>query len=541
MRRTGARIAAGLFTLSIASPALAVTYQVGPGKPYATLGDVAGLLAPGDLVEVDGDATYPGGVVFDQPGTNAAKITIRGLRINGNRPVLTGGNNTIEAAADHYVFEGFDLTQGASRCFYHHGDDITLRDSVIHDCPTHGLLGADADSGSLLLEYTEVHHCGGGTQHHQIYMATDETAHPGSVFRMQHCWVHDANGGNAVKSRAERNEIHSNWIEGALYHELELIGPDGQDPALAREDSDVSGNVLLKRNTFYVTRFGGDGTGETNGRYRFVNNTVVVLPGGSAVFRLFDGIESVEMHNNVFFMDGGGGVNLVRQLEAAWTNGIAVFAGSNNWVAAGSTNVPQEWTGTVSGADPGFADMASLDLRPLMGSPLVDAGTLPTMSPPGYAFPSPLPAPLFHPPLHTIEPNGGAQARPTVGAIDIGAYEFGVDPGAGGAGGATGSGGGSTGSGGGATGSGGGGGAPTGAGGGATGSGSTSSGGPGSGGGAAGGTGGAPGNLSNDVIEDTSCGCRVPARSSGAGSGAILLALAGLALRRSRRRARARG
>jgi hypothetical protein len=28
--------------------------------------------------------------------------------------------------------------------------------------------------------------------------------------------VHDQNGGNAVKSRAERNEIHYNWIEGAL-------------------------------------------------------------------------------------------------------------------------------------------------------------------------------------------------------------------------------------------------------------------------------------------------------------------------------------
>jgi len=37
--------------------------------------------------------------------------------------------------------------------------------------------------------------------------------------------VHDGNGGNGVKSRAERNEIYYNWIEGSLYHELELIGP----------------------------------------------------------------------------------------------------------------------------------------------------------------------------------------------------------------------------------------------------------------------------------------------------------------------------
>jgi hypothetical protein len=43
-------------------------------------------------------------------------------------------------------------------------------------------------------------------------MATDQTAYPGAVFRMQHSYVHDANGGNNVKSRAERNEIYYNWI-----------------------------------------------------------------------------------------------------------------------------------------------------------------------------------------------------------------------------------------------------------------------------------------------------------------------------------------
>lgn len=76
----------------------------------------------------------PAGVLFDRAGTAAQKITIRGLRINGKRPVLSGGNNTIEAAGNHYVFEGLDLTNGTSRCFFHHADDIVLRDSVVHDC-----------------------------------------------------------------------------------------------------------------------------------------------------------------------------------------------------------------------------------------------------------------------------------------------------------------------------------------------------------------------------------------------------------------------
>jgi hypothetical protein len=543
--RAGAKLAlilvSGLTSSLLAAPALAATYQVGPGKPYANLGAVAGLLAPGDVVEVDGDATYPGGVVFDNPGTAAQKITIKGIRINGKRPVISGGTNTIEAAGDHYVFEGLDLTGGSFRCFYHHAHDIVLRDAVIHDCVAHGLLGADADSGSLLLEYTEVHHTGNGTQQHQIYMATDETAHPGSVFRMQHCYIHDANGGNSVKSRAERNEIYYNWVEGAQYHELELIGPDGQDPALAREDSDVVGNVLVKTQTTYVTRFGGDGTGETHGRYRFVNNTVLTLPGGSAVFRLFDGIESVEMHNNVFAVIGNGTVNLVRQVEADWSTGNALVAGSNNWVLAGAMNIPPAWTGTISGADPGFVNLAAFDVFPSDQSPLVDMGNGQLSGPPGYVFPAPLDAPAFHPPLKSVGLPGSAEARPSINAIDIGAYEAGMGSGGagggGGAGGAGGAGGGMGGAGGGMGGSGGMGGGSGGSGGsGGMGGGAGGSGGSGNGGAGQGGSGG-EGGRAPDPGDEGGCGCRAPG-SSMAGDGLAVAAGVALLFAMGRRRSR---
>ena len=247
---TATAVALFFWVFLFAGRASATTYQVGPGKPNAAIADVANMLVAGDIVEVDGNQTYAGGVVLAKSGSAAQKITIRGLRINGKRPVLSGATNTIEVQGSHVVVEGFELTAGTFRCFYHHGDDITLRDSVIHDCPRHGLLGADTDSGSLLMEYVEVFKCGGGTQDHQVYMATDEMTHPGAVFRMQYCFLHDGNGGNNVKSRAERNEIYYNWIEGALYHELELIGPDpagGAPEILKREDSDVVGNVLWQK------------------------------------------------------------------------------------------------------------------------------------------------------------------------------------------------------------------------------------------------------------------------------------------------------
>ncbi|WP_437734800.1 right-handed parallel beta-helix repeat-containing protein [Sorangium sp. So ce1335] len=417
----------GLSVLLAASPASAATYEVGRGKPYPSLAAVAPRLAAGDVVEVEGDATYPGDVFFKKSGTESQKITIRGVRVNGRRPVLSGGANTVIFGGNHYVFEGFEVTGGSSRCVFNKAHDVTIRDAAVHHCPGHGILGADSESGSLTLEYVEVYAAGSGDTRHPIYIATDEETRPGSVFRMRHCYVHDANGGNNVKSRAERNEIYYNWIEGAKYHEIELIGPDGQDEGLAREDSDVVGNVFVKTGKHFVARVGGDGTGQTFGRFRFVNNTFLLAPGSNAAIRMFDGIESVEMSNNVFYRRGGGGVEIYVDRSASWATGQALIAGANNWVPSGSSSIPAAWTRTLQGADPGFVNVDALDLRPSAGSPLVDAGAGWTPSPAGRPFPRPLAAPRFAP-ARAVRAASGALSRPASGAVDIGAYEYGMAP-----------------------------------------------------------------------------------------------------------------
>lgn len=428
---TGILLAAALVALP------AATYQVGPGRTYTKLQDVVDLLNPGDLVEVDGNATYPGDLVFERAGEAGNPITIRGIRVNGNRPVISGGTNTVTfmspwpytEGADHYVFEGFEVTAGSFRGVYHQAADLVLRDLVVHDCPAHGILGADLGSGSLLMEYCEVYRCGNGSSQHQVYMSTDEGNRPGSVFRMQYCYLHDGLGGNNVKSRAERNEIYYNWIEGGYYHELELIGSEEYPEPTVREDSDVVGNVFWKKtkpsgsaNYFFVTRVGGDGTGETFGRYRFVNNTF--LCGSSAAFRIFDGIQSIEMHNNVFYRIDGTGVQIKRTVEANWSDGEQI-AGQNNWVQTGSTEIPIQWTGTLSGADPGFTSLAANDPRPAAGSALIDHGTGSLSGPPGFPFPNPLFPPAFQPPPHALQTPGTAWPRPVDAVLDIGAYEVG--------------------------------------------------------------------------------------------------------------------
>ncbi len=531
MQRAWPRLLVGLFVLASSEVARA-QIEVGPTKQYQELSDVADSLVPGDLVLVDGDASY-GPVAFEIDATAEQPITIRGLPVNGKLPLIQGDTRGVELAGDHYVFENFEITGGTMSCLFHHADQIVVRGVIVHDCPNHGILGADDDSGSLLLEYSEIYANGEGTQHHQIYMATDENVYPGSVFRMQHCYVHDSTGGNSLKSRAERNEIYYNWIEGAQYHELELIGPDEDspdppDPLAFREDSDVVGNVLRKAGAAtdsFVARVGADmlaeaGTNATRGRYRFLNNTILLAADSSSVFRLFGLLESIEMHDNVVWRDGPEPIVLVRESvdEMAWVSGRQL-SGSNNWVQGGSSDV-DGWSDTLFGSDPAFTDLAAFDITPGESSPLRDAANENPQPPAGFDFPSPLAAPMFLPPQRTLEATGMARLRPVDAARDIGAAEFGEIPVAVGGGGADGGNGGEAA-------------APV-AGDGSGGSSTAGSGprggtGGASGGQSSGGNSATPSASASDSQDDGGCGCRAPRSRESSLSGWAALALLGVA------------
>jgi hypothetical protein len=403
-----------------ASTAYAETYEVGPGKAYPDLSPLQTILEPGDVVWVEGDAVYPGGLEFEGAGTADNPILIKGIRKNGIRPTIAGGQKTVNLHANHIVFESFEVTGGSSSCIVHQGNDVTIRDTYVHDCPAHGILGTDYGSGSLLLDYVEVAECGQGDYKHSVYIATDELAYPGSVFRMQHSFIHDTNGGHSVKSRSERNEIYYNWIEGAMYHELDLVGPEEYDTPVAREDSDIVGNVLRQTKvSASIARLGGDGTGETWGRYRFVNNTMIVDHDTRYVIRLQDGVDSLELHNNVV-VGGGPDTDL-------WADymGVADISGTKNWIDA-QIGIPSDIVGAIVGTDPGFVSLAGLDLRPSANSPLLDlSSAAPTSG--AHPFVSPETVVAFEPAMHFISELGDAPPRPVVGvAADLGALEFGV-------------------------------------------------------------------------------------------------------------------
>jgi len=396
-------------------------YQIGPTRSLHTLQEIAGSLSPGDLVEVDGGNRLPGGIVFSRSGTAERPITIRGVKVNGRRPLIAGGRDVIDFTGSNYVFEGFEIAAAERRGLNHRADNITIRDCIVHDCPN-GIMSSDHASGNLTVEYCEVFHCGRGQVEHQFYIATDEEKCPGSVFRLRFCYIHDGTGGNNVKSRAERTMVYGNWVSDAFYHNLELIGADpaGGVPAdRAREDGEVVGNVLIASRFGRNVRVGGDGTGESNGRYRFLNNTFIhrfAKPESHLHARF--GVESVEMHNNVFFLLSGA---VFDDARAEWAGGVRRVSGTANWVHRSARSVPAEWTRTITGLEPGLAGLETGQFRPLHGSPLIGAGVSDPASPPGAPFPNPTPSAAHHPPEAMLLPVGGAEFRddrpPDIGAF----------------------------------------------------------------------------------------------------------------------------
>ncbi|MEL1263977.1 hypothetical protein [Pseudoxanthomonas putridarboris] len=444
------RAALALSLVFLPAVAWSATYTVGPsGRQYTQLSTVfsSNNLAPGDIVEVDGNATYNGNIVVntDDAGTAANPIIIRWRRAAGQtRPVLQGGTHTIKfQQSNHVVFEGFEITGGSSTCLFSEANDVTVRDVLIRDCPGHGILAADQLSGSFTLEYSEIRNAGSSSNRHPIYMQSDEVAFPGSVFRMRYNYIHSGRGGNLVKVRHERSEIHYNWLEGSAYQAIELIGPDcwtqqnGWSTGLKREDADVVGNVIIQSGSWAnAIRIGGDLNGRSQGRVRLVNNTILFTRSGTANAVMVQlGAGSLEMHNNVIHQTTSGAPVVVKennsagtpepcepQSSAAWTAGRKV-AGSNNWVKSGS-DAPSEWTGTRSGSDPGLANIAQLQLRPTSGSALVGNGANPPATPSAFPFPSPLAIPQYDPPLRAKMAIGAQKPRVLSGGrISIGALE----------------------------------------------------------------------------------------------------------------------
>jgi len=450
-----------------ASAAGAATYEVGPGKPLANIGDVPWeSLSAGDLVLIHARPTpYREKWVISRAGTAAQPITVRGVAdAGGNLPVISGENATTRLQLDYtndargilkigtanpdvlpryIVIENLDIRSAkpgytftddggtpnvpyaanAAAIYVERGQHLTIRGCTLHDAGNGLFIGVyGGDTQDILVEHNSIHDNGNAGS---IYEHNNYTAAVGIVFQFNHfgplCSGCD---GNSLKDRSVGTVVRYNWIEGGN-RQLDLVDTE-DSPGLstnpAYRDTYVYGNVLIEpegAGNSQICHYGGD-SGNTaiyrKGTLHFYQNTVVsTRSGNTTLLRLSTNDESADVRNNVVYVTAPGS-------SLAMLAGAGALELRSNWFKPGFVASHSGLTGSIStpvpnvtGASPGFVDEPGQDFRLQDGSACIDAGTA-------------LEAAVLvdHDVAGQYVVHQGDQARASDGALDIGAFEQGA-------------------------------------------------------------------------------------------------------------------
>jgi hypothetical protein len=336
------------------------------GTQASSLAAAALSLKEGDVLDVyplPNEAPYPA-VKFTKAGSVGKPIVVRGVTVNGVRPVIQGGGSvsTNYAAvsfneSDHMLLENVTVTNGIQRrnsngdfvdtseyypdfheCVRNRAHDVTLRNVLVTGCANNGVFATDERSGSLTLDRVEIN--GSGCDHqtqgagmqcrdvaHAVYVATDLAAYPSARLRIVDSVIRNNNAGVAIKSRAHRLEVYNSWVLVSHSKEVQAVNVFGHDnenaPLQASLDhpihADLVGNVFLVDSSTTlangVIRSGSDfepseNNADTFGRVRLVNNTFVLagdMTSGDRsrpIVRFFGRSEGLMAFNNLAVVAG---------------------------------------------------------------------------------------------------------------------------------------------------------------------------------------------------------------------------------------------
>ncbi len=377
------------------TPPSGATLNAGPTRTYTTPCAAIAAASAGDTIQID-----PGLYQNDSCAWATNNLTLVGLLDSqGNRPhidvsgmtgqngqphivgyqaiwVPSGSNTTVEniefSGATIPVDEG---NNGAGIRIS--GQNMTILNCYFHNNQD-GILESNIAGSNIVIKYSEfVSNGAGDGQSHNLYI--------GHVASLQFAfnYSHDAIVGHLLKSRAAVNYILYNRLtgeNGSESYEIDL--PNGGT-------SYVIGNLVEKgpnAQNSTMLAYLEEGTNANNpGQDLYVVNNAFVHPTlGGYFVEDASATRGALLQNNIFYG------------TAAITN------------QAGASLI------TNSTANPVFVDLSNYNYQLAAGSPDIDAGTAPGAAN-GYSL---------TPQYQYVHPACG-QARTSVGAIDIGAYEFG--------------------------------------------------------------------------------------------------------------------
>ena len=247
---------------------------VGVGKQFQTINaaiQAADQMGGNADIKVDaGTYTNDGGYLWD--GIN--NVTIEGVGgmakivdptyyAGGKAAIVTGGQNI---ALKNLDISGVTVPDGNGAGIRYDQGTLLLDNVHLHNNQNGILGGADA-AGSITIQNSEIDHNGtsaGNT--HNIYIG--DVAN----FTLTNSYVHDANVGHEVKSRAENNTITNNRIldnGGTSSYAIDL--PNGGNAT-------ITGNVIeqgANNPNHTINAYGEEGNLHAGTTVNFSGNTVV--------------------------------------------------------------------------------------------------------------------------------------------------------------------------------------------------------------------------------------------------------------------------
>jgi len=353
----------------------ATIWRVGPTRTYKRPSDVSSLVSDGAVVEID-SGTYLG----DVTNWRANNLTLRGVggraRLDANGAnyggkgtwVMSGRNTTVE----NIEFSNATVPDQNGAGIRQDGPGLTVCNSYFHD-NENGILGGSG--GDVLIEFSEFAQNGyGDGQSHNMYISGGTNR-----FTFRYSYSHHARIGHNIKTRARENYI--------LYSRVMDEASGTSSYAIDVPDCGVTyivGNSIQQ----------GPNT----------DNSTVISYGAEACN---NGNQQLFLANNTIVNDRNGGSFLYAR------GGTAVTARNN--LLVGTASVPgsiEIATQNLKTDSPAFFDRANFDYHLTAASPRNNA------VPPGTGNGLDL-TPLSQY-VHPIS----YEARPSNGALDMGAFEY---------------------------------------------------------------------------------------------------------------------
>ena len=463
MKKLPCIMAIGLALAFVSSVASAVTYEVGDGKPYTSIGAVPWeSLAAGDTVNIHYRATpYAEKWCFCPVGTVSQPVLIHGVPgPGGELPVVDGQNATTrlelsywndercvikvgggtippDTVAKYITIENLHIRNGlsgytytcdegttktyvssASSIYVCFGENITVRNCILDNC-SNGFFVASSDSPAsknILIEGNYIYDNGnsGSLYEHNAYVAAIGMTVQYNRFDPLRAGC----SGNNFKDRSANLVVRYNWLKDGN-RELDLV--EGQDSVLIRNDplyhkAWVYGNILIENmsGNRQMVHFGGDsGSSSTyrNGPLFFYNNSLVSnRTDRNTIFRISGPSGVCDFRNTIYEtyttslneINSTDCPNATINMSHCWLN--------TGWIAGGGI-LNNDGT-SITGGAPGFVDQAGEDYHLAAGSACINAG-------------GPLHADCGSYPVdRQYVKHQASEARPGDGTIDIGAYEY---------------------------------------------------------------------------------------------------------------------